>query len=298
MVKIGLIYKQLTQRDIRVLNSIERGMKRYEYVPLELIEKYSKLPETHVVLILSKLHRLKLVKRKTVSGYKAYRLTYLGLDMLALNTLVRMNVVEAIGDKLAVGKESEIFRALAPGGKPIAVKFMRIGRTSFHMTRRVREWADNPRLDWYKQAKIAAEREFKATREIYREGGSVPSPIAYNRHAVVTEYVNGVELYRRPEIEDPYMVLLRILETLRIAYVKVGIIHGDLSEYNVLIDISSNTPYIIDWPQYVYKEHPQAEALLRRDIEYIIRFFRKQYKVEVEIGKALKYVRGEDEQIQ
>ncbi len=298
MVKIGLIYKQLTPRDIKVLNSIERGMKRYEYVPLELIEKYSKLPETHIVLILSKLHRLKLVKRKTIAGYKSFRLTYLGLDMLALSTLVRMNVVEAIGDRLAVGKESEIFRALAPGGKQIAVKFMRIGRTSFHMTRRVREWADNPRLDWYKQAKIAAEREYKATKEIYREGGSVPSPIAYNRHAVVTEFIEGIELYRKPEIQDPHAVLVKILDTVRIAYTKAGIVHGDLSEYNVLVDPMNNKPYIIDWPQYVYKEHPQSEELLRRDIEYIIRFFRKQYRVEIDTAKALRYVRGEDEQIE
>jgi RIO kinase 2 len=296
LVKIGLIYKQLTDRDFRVLEAIERGHSRYEYVPLEIIEKYARLPEQHIVLSLSKLHRLKLVKRKTVSGYRSFRLTYLGLDMIALNSLVRKNVLEAIGDRLGVGKESEIFHALAPGGVKVAVKFMRIGRTSFRRTRIVRSWGYDPRLDWFKQAKIAAEREYRATHELYMVGASVPRPLAYNRHAIVTEYINGVELFRRPELSDPEAVLNIILNTIRKAYLEVGIVHGDLSEYNVLVDIGSNKPYIIDWPQFIYRDEPMADELLRRDVEYIVRFFNKHYNVGVDARKAYLYVRGEYEQ--
>lgn len=295
LVKVGLIYKQLTRRDLRVLEAIERGMTRFEYVPLEVIEKYTKIPETHIVLSISKMHRLKLVKRKTVAGTKAFRLTYLGLDMIALNALVRKNVLEALGDRIGVGKESEIFKALAPGGKEVAVKFLRIGRTSFRKTRRVRTWAEDPRLDWFKQAKIAAEREYKALRELAKANGYVPAPIAYNRHVVVTEYIKGIELYTRPPLEDPVKTLMLILETVRIAYIDVGIVHGDLSEFNVIVDLETSIPLIIDWPQYVYREEPMAEQLLRRDVEYIVRFFNKNYRVEADPEKAYRYVRGEDE---
>ncbi len=296
MVKIGLIYKQLTNRDFRVLEAIERGHSRYEYVPLEIIEKYARLPEQHIVLSLSKLHRLKLVKRRTISGYKSFRLTYFGLDMIALNNLVRRNVLEAIGDRLGVGKESEIFHALAPGGVRVAVKFMRIGRTSFRRTRIVRPWGFDPRIDWFKQAKIAAEREYKATRELYMVGASVPRPLAYNRHVIVTEYINGVELFRRPRLSDPKAVLGIILDTIRKAYLDAGIVHGDLSEYNVLVDIEYNRPYIIDWPQFIYRGEPMADELLRRDVEYIVKFFNKHYNVGVDAKKAYLYVRGEYEQ--
>ncbi len=297
MVKIGFIYKSLTPRDFKVLRAIEKGMSRFEYVPLEYIEKYSRLPEEHVVLILSKLHRLKLVKRKTVSGYKAFRLTYLGLDMIALNTLVNRNVLKAIGDRIGVGKESEIFKGIAPGDIEVIVKFLRIGRTSFRQTRRVRTWAEKPIIDWFKQSMIAAEREFKALRELAEVKALVPVPIAYNRHVVVVEYINGIELYRRPDLKDPLNVLQGIIDTIRKAYLEVGIIHGDLSEYNILVDIEEEKPYIIDWPQYVYREEPMAEQLLRRDVEYIIRFFRKVYRVEMDIENVLKYVRGENESI-
>lgn len=278
------------------MEAIEKGHSKYEYVPLEVIEKYAKIPEQHIILSLSKLHRLKLVKRKTVSGYKSFRLTYLGLDMIALNSLVRRNIIEAIGDRLGVGKESEIFKALAPGGVFVAVKFMRIGRTSFRRTKIVRPWGFNPRLDWFKQAKIAAEREFKATHELFLVGACVPRPLAFNRHVVVTEYINGVELYTKPKLSEPEAVLDKILNTLRRAYLDVGIIHGDLSEYNVIVDLDNNRPYIIDWPQYVYKDEPMADNLLRRDVEYIVRFFNKHYKVEVDVEKAYLYVRGEYEQ--
>ena len=293
MVKVGLIYKQLTPRDFKVLEAIEKHINRYEYVPLEVIEKTARLPETHIVLILSKLHRLNLIKRISIGGYKAFRLTYLGLDMIALNTLVRRNVIEALGDKLGVGKESDIFLGLAPGDKKVIVKFLRIGRTSFRRTRITRSWGDDPRYTWFHQSKVAAEREYRALRELYELNALVPYPLAYNRHVVVAEYIEGVELYTKPELNDPEKVLKYILETLRKAYVDAGIVHGDLSEYNILVDIEENKPYIIDWPQYVYRDDPNAEALLKRDIEYIIRFFNKNYDVKIDFDKAIHYVRGE-----
>ena len=297
MVKIGEIFRKLTTRDFNILNSIEKGMSRYGYVPIEVIEKYSKIPEPHVILSLSKLHKLSLVKRR-ISVYKGYRLTYLGLDMLALKYLVDKGVLDAIGDKIGVGKESDIYQGLAPGNMLVAIKFLRIGRTSFKGIRRVRSYADDPRLDWYKQSKIAAEREIKALRELYYVGAPVPKPIGYNRHVVVIGYINGVELYTKPMLQDPYKVLIMIINTLRKAYIDVGIVHGDLSEYNVIVDIENSYPYIIDWPQYVYREHPSSDLLLKRDIEYIVRFFKKNYRVVIDIDRAIKYVRGEQESIE
>jgi RIO kinase 2 len=297
LVKIGLLYKQLTPQDFRVLEAIERYIGRYEYVPLEVIEKTIKIPETRLVLVLSKLHKLDLIRRITYSGYKAYRLTYLGLDMIALNSLVRRNILEAIGDKLGVGKESDIYRGLAPGGLEVIVKFLRIGRTSFRRTRITRSWADDPRYTWFYQSKIAAEREYKALRELYELGALVPYPVGYSRHVVVAQYIEGIELYLKPRLSDPDRVLRDILDTLRKAYMEAGIIHGDLSEYNILVSKEDEKPYIIDWPQYVYRDDPNAMDLLKRDIEYIIRFFRRTYRVEIDLERTLKYIRGEYEEI-
>lgn len=296
LVKIGLIYKQLVERDFRILSVIERFIGRFEYVPYELIEKYSRVPDTQLSLVLSKLHRFGVVKRSRSRGRFGYRLTYLGLDMIALRALVERNILEAIGDRIGVGKESDIYSGLAPGDRRVIVKLLRIGRTSFRRTKISRSWSTNSKHTWFHISKIAAEREYIALKELSRVGGSVPYPLGYNRHVVVAEYVNGVELYIKPRLVDPLKVFNIIIDTLRKAYVDLGIVHSDLSEYNILVDVENNKPYIIDWPQYVYRDQPGADTLLERDVRYISRFFIKNYSIDIDLDKVMKYIRGLNEQ--
>ncbi|MCS7128854.1 MAG: RIO1 family regulatory kinase/ATPase [Desulfurococcaceae archaeon] len=289
LVKLGIIYRQLTPLEFSVLSAIEKGMANHEYVPLEYVERLVDAPVTKVERSLEKLRSLKLIKRWSES-YRGFRLTYLGLDMLALRTLVKEGVLEAIGDKLGVGKESELYRARAPGGLLVIAKFLRIGCRSFRSTRRTRSFVEAPQLNWYAQSKIAAEREYKALLELFKAGGLVPRPYAWNRHAVVTSYINGVELYRRPKLDNPERTLMDVLETIRKAYIDARIVHGDLSEYNVIVSVESERAYVIDWPQYVEKDHPSAPSLLKRDVEYIVRFFNKIYGVSLDVDRALNYV--------
>lgn len=289
LVKLGTVYRQLTPLDFSILSAVERGMANYEYVPLDYVERLVNAPATRVERSLEKLRDLKLIKRWSES-YRGFRLTYLGLDMLALRTLVKEGVLEAIGDKLGVGKESELYRARAPGGLLVIVKLLRIGCRSFRSTKRTRSFVENPQLNWYAQSKIAAEREYKALLELFKAGGLVPRPYAWNRHAVVISCINGVELYRRPKLNDPGRALMDVLETTRKAYVDVGIVHGDLSEYNVIVSVENERAYVIDWPQYVEKDHPSAPSLLKRDVEYIVRFFNKIYGVRLSVDRAFSYV--------
>ncbi|BEP18268.1 serine/threonine-protein kinase RIO2 [Pyrofollis japonicus] len=299
MVLIALTYKKLVDRDFKVLAVIEREMSRYEYVPVEVIERRVRMPSTHVAMVLQKLNSLKLVRRR-IGEYVGYRLTYLGLDMLALRSLVERGLLSALGDKLGVGKESDVYSGLTPAGERVIVKFHRVGRTSFQRVVRVRHYAaSKPYSSWFELAKVAGQREFRVLEELYKVGALVPKPIGYSRHVVVTEYIEGVELYLYENPVNPESMLYKILETLRKAYLDVGVVHGDLSEYNVLVAIvdEEELPYIIDWPQYVEREHPAAEQLLRRDVEYITRFFRKKYRVQVDAEKALRYIRGEAEEL-
>lgn len=290
LVKLALVYKSLTSEDFKVMLALEKLHSRREYIPLQMIERATGIHEEKLLLILLKLHELSIVKGETIMGEKVYRLATLGYDMLAIRALVQRNVVEAIGDKVGEGKESEIYLALAPGGVQVAMKFLRIGRTSFRHTARVRPWTLDKSLSWYEQSKVAAEREYKALKELSAHEALVPKPLGYNRHVVVTEYIEGVELYKKPELEDPESTLFKILDTVAVAYHKSSIVHGDLSEYNILVRLSDGVPFIIDWPQYVYRDDPQARGLLERDVHYIVRFFQKNYSVRVDLQSALSYV--------
>jgi RIO kinase 2 len=67
-------------------------------------------------------------------------------------------------------------------------------------------------------------------------------------------------------------------------------VNSDLSEYNVLYD--EEKAWIIDWPQYIDKNHPNSSILLDRDLFNILRFFKKRFKVECKLESASFYVRG------
>jgi len=290
MPSLGLIFKQLAEEDFKVLRAMEKLSKRYEYAPLEAIVRESGFFEEKTSLILSKLYRLKLVKSRLTGSSRSYRLTYLALDMLALRGLVDQNVVSAIGERIGVGKESELYKALSPQGNLLTVKFIRLGRQSFRRTRLVRSWATLPVSSWFDQSKVAAEREYKALAELHAFKAGVPKPYGFNRHATAIQYIDGVELYRRPMLRKPEDTLQQVLDTIRIAYVNAGIIHGDLSEYNIIVEKESEKPYIIDWPQYIYKDEMNALELLRRDLKYILNFFMKVYRVSMRLEEALNYV--------
>lgn len=295
MVKLATIYKQLNVNDFKILLLLDKMLVRYEYVPLEVIEKYTGFNPKELELRLGKLHRLKLIRKNQVP-YLGYQLTYMGLDCLALKSLADRNIVKALGDKIGVGKESDIYLGLDPNNERVIVKFYRIGRTSFRQTQKVRTYVPKPTQSaWLIQSKISAEREFKALIELFSRKGYVPKPIGWSRHTVVIEYLEGIELFKVKILEDPYQVLKKILETIKIAYMDVGIVHGDLSEYNVMVVLrdDNEVPLIIDWPQYVYKDHPSANSLLLRDITYVVRYFRRRFKLSVNMEKAIKFVKGE-----
>ena len=56
-------------------------------------------------------------------------------------------------------------------------------------------------------------------------------------------------------------------------------IHGDLGEFNIVIDEEGNI-LIIDWLQWVPIDHPNARMLLERDIENLCNYFYKKFNVE------------------
>ena len=54
-----------------------------------------------------------------------------------------------------------------------------------------------------------------------------------------------------------------------------------MSEYNILLD-GNNDVWIIDWPQAVTLDHPNAEFLIKRDLRNIIRYFARKYDLTLD----------------
>jgi RIO kinase 2 len=281
-------FRELKPVDFKVLAALETGMEKYEVVPLEVVSKISGLPSGEASHRLNKLEKFRLLLRFT-EPYLGYRLNYFGLDFLALKTFTDKNVIEALGEPLGVGKEADVYEALTSTGETVAVKFHKLGRVSFRQTKRVRSYTTES-IQWYNRSKIAAKREYEALKKLYPAGVAVTKPIAHSRHALVTEKFEGFQLSEVSEISNPREILDEIFKNVRLAYL-AGIIHADLSQFNILVS-SEGKIQIIDWPQHVTVSHPNAEQLLRRDLENILNFFRRKFKVSLSLEEALKKVKG------
>ncbi len=290
------VFKTLKYRDFKILRAIEIGMNTFEFVPIDYISRKVKFNIEVTSMILNKLCKLGVVRRR-FGAYEGYSLTTWGYDCLALKYLVDSGYIEAIGKPLGVGKEADVYDALTPANERVAIKFHRLGRLSFKKTRRVRSYiADRDKISWLFQAKIAARKEYEALTKLYTFNVRVPKPIAWNRHVVVMGFIDGDPLYVCDYLPDPYAFLLEIINEIRRCFRDAGIVHGDLSEYNIIVtpDIE---PLIIDWPQFVYANHPSAFNLLRRDLMNIINFFRRRFKIKTNLNGVIEYVIGNVSQI-
>lgn len=268
------VFRKLDENHFKVLRVIERNLARYEVVPREVIYSETGLGE-RAEKLLRKLNEYKLIWAPM--GFdRGFCINYYGLDMLALKALVDRNVIESLGRPLGVGKEADVYDAMAPDGRRLVVKFFRIGRTSFRKYERHRTslMASPSYLD---ASVKAARMEHIALRKLHPAGVRVPRPIARNRHVVVTEFFQGIELAIIQHLERPLRVLGEVLENAVKAW-EVGVVHSDLSAYNILITPEEEI-LIIDWPQWVPPSHPMAREYLRRDLSNLVKFFRRRWRV-------------------
>jgi RIO kinase 2 len=286
------VFRTLENEDFRVLQVTETLMSKHEFVPKEQIAKFTKFDLARDTdFRLNRLDKLGLIYRMR-GAYVGYTLNYAGYDCLAINALVKAGVLEAFGKPLGVGKEADVYDALNPSGERIAVKFHRLGRISFRQTIRKRSYTAQHSAGWLFQSRLAAEKEYKALKLVFPFRVAVPEPIEQNRHVVAMGMIDGAELADYREIRKPQRVLKEILNNIRKAYLKAHVIHADLSEYNIILKPNGHI-LIIDWPQYVTLEHPNAKDLLTRDIKNVLNYFTRKHKLGVSLKQTIEYVTGQ-----
>ena len=281
--------KSLESEDWSVLHAIEKSIRQFESVPLDRLEKLSRLHVDQLKFRLDKLNALGFVMR-TPFGYV---LNTAGLDVIALNGLVKQGLVSGMGTSVGMGKESDVFEVINDKNERMVVKFYRIGRISFRSTRKNRAYTSpETQHQWLSINVHAALKEEEGLMRAAKVGVRTPKFIGREKHAIVMSLIEGLMLFKctKDDIENPKKLLDLVLEDERKIFVKAGIINGDLSEYNILFD--GEKPWIIDWPQYVTKDHPNAQDLLKRDVDNSLAFFRRKFGISIHTEKVIKFVSG------
>jgi RIO kinase 1 len=195
----------------------------------------------------------------------------------AIYKLVQDGHIEALGGPISTGKEANVYEALGADGRDVAVKIYRINASNF---RHMREYLEgDPRFDGLgsdKKGVVLAwtRKEFANLRRARTAGVRVPTPIAAERNVLVMELVGLVEDRARRlaevTVENPETAFDVVREYMRRLYA-AGLIHGDLSEYNLIIH--DGELVVIDLGQAVTVHHPNARDFLKRDCRNIAAFF-------------------------
>ncbi|MFW9830315.1 MAG: RIO1 family regulatory kinase/ATPase [Candidatus Thorarchaeota archaeon] len=285
---LAKILREITAEEIQVLQTLEDNAHRFEYVPVDEVTKSLNIDKDNVLFLLGKLNKQKLVRRKS-ENYLGYRMSQAGHDALALYDLALKDFVVALGHPYGVGKEATVYRGQNANGDEIAVKFLRWGRTSFRRVRRHRTLKDESGSSWMDLSKQAAEREFAALRKMHDCGGKVPEPIAINRHIIIMSKMTGDLLLQVLELRNASNVLEQILNQAYLAYHKAELIHGDLSEYNIIVNEQEEIT-IFDWPQWQPITHPNALWLLKRDLTHLLTFFKRQFGIKRDVNEVFNKI--------
>lgn len=206
----------------------------------------------------------------------------------ALYQLVQGDVIDAFGGPLSTGKEANVY--LARGGPAagrqldettpaIAVKIYRITAAEFDdMQSYLRGDPRFEELTNRRQVVLAwTQKEYANLRRALEAGVRVPTPLAVERNVLAMEFI-GADSQRgrrlaEVDVENPETAFEVVREYLRRLYA-AGLVHGDLSEYNILVH--DGELVVIDVGQAMTVHHPNAEEFLRRDCANVASFFTRQ----------------------
>jgi RIO kinase 1 len=200
---------------------------------------------------------------------------------MAVYRLLNRRVIAELGHPIKEGKESIIIHAAAPDGRELAVKV--------HTSKafRGREKKQYVFGDWrFRHAKqhivlrteeIWAEKELRNLARLEKAGVPAPQPVGFEQNVVVMTFVGkkGIAAPQLIKVEAfSHRIAQEIVTAVRHLVTHAGLVHGDLSPYNILL--WRGKPYLIDLSQAVLTSHPEAERLLRQDLEKVEAFFVKR----------------------
>ena len=198
---------------------------------------------------------------------------------LQINKLLKSGILSRIEGIISAGKEANVYLAYGQNDKEYAIKIYKIDTNTSKWMRsyitgdpRFKKVPNNVSKIIY----LWASKEFKNLKRAYKEGLNVPEPLFIKNNILIMDYI-GFASIPAPKLKDikrpknPIKLLNEILYFIKNLYQKAALVHGDLSEFNILYH--NQKPVIIDMSQGVTVHHPKAEVFLVRDITNIFNYF-------------------------
>ena len=216
--------------------------------------------------------------------------------LMVIYSFLKSGVLYEVHGVVNAGKEARVYWGNNKEGRELAVKIYLTASAEFrkgmlkyiegdYRFRGVKRDTRSLVFAW-------AQKEFRNLEQASRAKVRVPKPVAVKNNVLVMEFI-GKDGVSAPSLKeqlpnDPekvYNILLTYLERL---YCKAELVHGDLSEYNIMM--WKGNPVIFDMSQAVPTSHPMAKFFLRRDLANVSRFFSRLGVKVLSVDEAYKRV--------
>ncbi|KAL5772233.1 hypothetical protein ACOSQ2_012157 [Xanthoceras sorbifolium] len=218
---------------------------------------------------------------------------------MVLFKMLNRGVFHDINGCISTGKEANVYHATKSDGLELAIKVYKTSVLVFKDRDRYVQGdyrfrygycKHNPR----KMVKTWAEKEMRNLMRIKAAGIRCPTPYLLRLHVLVMEFI-GKSGWAAPRLKDAALSsdklresYVEIIVTMRTLYQKCKLVHGDLSEYNILY--FEGHLYIIDVSQTVDLDHPHALDFLREDCIHVSDFFKKHGVAVMTIRELFDFI--------
>lgn len=282
--KAGHLVSLLNKSDFKILKVFASSLKNRQFLNLPTLSQYSNLSQSLIEHHLKRLVKFGLISKSNIG----YTLLVTGLDIYVLKILSNRNIITAIGPQIGIGKEAEVYLAHDSLEQDKILKMFRLGRSSFKQIKRKRD-VNTGTNSWLLLNIETAKKEYDILTYLKDSSTSFPSPLYRSFHCIVMEPIYGSRLSDIEYLDYPELVLEKIISNMTIAYRK-GYINGDLNEYNILVN--DDNIFILDWPQAVRVDTTNADVVLTRDVNNIVKFFSRKFEIERDIHNIINIIKG------
>jgi RIO kinase 1 len=207
-----------------------------------------------------------------------------------LQPLVDEGVIDSVERQLMSGKEAMVFVVRCGAESRCAKVYKEADKRSFRQavdytenrktknSRQARAMAKGSRFGREAQEKAWQSAEVGALFRLAAAGVRVPRPYNFHAGVLLMELIADDEGNAAPRLNDTELTPEMAIDLHRrligevVRMLSAGVVHGDLSEFNILL--GADGPVIIDLPQAVDAAgNNHAQRMLVRDVDSLRRFF-------------------------
>lgn len=209
-------------------------------------------------------------------GYRAYQNVFDESTLRLIYKLEGQRIITKMLSPVKIGKEANVFSAERDGRLAI----VKIYRKAAQFKKMYEYMAPDSRYSGLKRNSsiiyLWAKKEYRNLIKAKAAGVAVPTPYAVQKNILVMEFIGKTEPAKQLNMdtpEDPESFYETLINNIKKLYHEANLVHGDLSEYNVLNN--NEEPVLIDLSHAVDLRYPNVRGLLARDIRNICAYFNK-----------------------